>query len=375
MAFTPEQLELYNRLSNEGDYEGAYQALYGNYVAPEPAASASGLLSSLGLGSADAGALQGLLSQFRRAEEERQFADAGRDEAPIGDHQRDEGFGDSRVASEYRFGKDKTDAELEAIEKPKPYSMSDFAGGLGFGAASFLKNRWEQDRYDKSQELLKNRRSQFDFDKDYTTTTVDGSSVIDPEQSIYVDLEAGGTEAQKNYIENYFAERGIQQSDLQRQNVLDNPSIYGDAAAADLANTFGFGDGASIYGDPFNANNLSPNIPSLLSQTDTYGDPFNAGIRSPDSNLLNKLNAEFIATPSSTPLTQEDQIIQMLQNESKRVRDITAGLKSIDAEKANKAAGYQTHPDNEERYQEPSFAQAEADRGDIFGGYSGGGLL
>ena len=77
MAFTPEQLELYNRLSNEGDYEGAYQALYGNYVAPAPAASAaSGLLSSLN--SSDSSALQGLLSQFRRAEEERQFADAGR---------------------------------------------------------------------------------------------------------------------------------------------------------------------------------------------------------------------------------------------------------------------------------------------------------
>ena len=91
MAFTPEQLELYNRLSNEGDYEGAYQALYGNYVAPAPTApAASGLLSSLN--SADAGALQGLLSQFRRAEEERQFADAGHDEAPIGDHERDEAF-------------------------------------------------------------------------------------------------------------------------------------------------------------------------------------------------------------------------------------------------------------------------------------------
>ena len=85
MAFTPEQLELYNRLSNEGDYEGAYQALYGNYVAPAPAASAaSGLLSSLN--SSDSSALQGLLSQFRRAEEERQFADAGRqDDEPDSD--------------------------------------------------------------------------------------------------------------------------------------------------------------------------------------------------------------------------------------------------------------------------------------------------
>ena len=84
----------YLKLLREGKFEEARASLQPGYVPSEEAASAgpaaSGLLSSLG--SADAGALQGLLSQFRRAEEERQFADAGHDEAPIGDHERDEAF-------------------------------------------------------------------------------------------------------------------------------------------------------------------------------------------------------------------------------------------------------------------------------------------
>ena len=80
MAYTPEQLRLYKFYSDKREWDKAYQALEGGGVAPvasvAPAApAASGLLSSLN--SADASALQGLLSQFARAEEERQFADAG----------------------------------------------------------------------------------------------------------------------------------------------------------------------------------------------------------------------------------------------------------------------------------------------------------
>ena len=92
MAYTPEQLRLYRFYSDKGEWDKAYQALEGGGVAP--VASAAPVNGLLGLGSADAGALQGLLSQFRRAEEERQFANAGRDEAPIGDHERNPtGFG------------------------------------------------------------------------------------------------------------------------------------------------------------------------------------------------------------------------------------------------------------------------------------------
>ena len=94
MAYTPEQLSLYRFYSDKGEWDKAYQALEGGGVAPAPVASAAPTAGLLSIPGVNAGALQGLLAQFARAEEERQFADAGRDEAPIGDHERNPtGFG------------------------------------------------------------------------------------------------------------------------------------------------------------------------------------------------------------------------------------------------------------------------------------------
>ena len=164
-----------------------------------------------------------------------------------------------------------------------------------------------------------------------------------------------------------------QDMNLQRANTFDSETMV---AAPDVFTKLA----TSVDSDPVTVTpNLNTSIAGLMSQTNPYGDPFNAVNINPNSGLLNKLNAEYIATPPSTPLDYElaleDQIIQRIQNESKRVRDINAGLKSVDAEKANKAAGYLTHPDTEERYQEPSFTPSPSERGDIFGGFSGGGLL
>ena len=71
----------FDDLTAKGLHKKAYDLIQrGSIEAPVQVASAApvnGLLSSLGLNSNDSRAIQGLLSQFRRAEEERRFADAG----------------------------------------------------------------------------------------------------------------------------------------------------------------------------------------------------------------------------------------------------------------------------------------------------------
>ena len=71
----------FDDLTARGLHKQAYDLIQrGSIEAPVQVASAApvnGLLSSLGLNSSDTNTFQGLLAQFRRAEEERQFADAG----------------------------------------------------------------------------------------------------------------------------------------------------------------------------------------------------------------------------------------------------------------------------------------------------------
>lgn len=271
MAFTPEQLELYNRLSNEGDYEGAYQALYGNYVAPAPTApAASGLLSSLN--SADAGALQGLLSQFRRAEEERQFADAGNQGDGSGFAPGDEDYNyGGGLASIHRADLKMSDKDIfDILKGDRPtYDFKKLGGGLVSGAIEGLTTLHGQNKYDQAEELRKIRNDIFDMGLEgmgkFATGTSDKAGT-----GIYADLEnAGGTWLQK--LQEYM--------DPMSEMVME------EEAAQDQA------------------------------------------------------KAQFDAV-----------------------------------KQANQQAGWFS-PDQEERYQEPSFTPSPSDKGDIFGGFSGGGLL
>ena len=145
----------YLKLQREGKFDEAVASLQPGYVPSEEAASAASSSGASGPLSTSP-EIQGLLTAARRSQEEAAQANVGRDEAPIGDHQRDEGFGggdfpEKNIYDDYTYEdlsplvteKDGTVGQLQtdyrrrqALEKEIPGLFSNTLKGIGSSVVS-----------------------------------------------------------------------------------------------------------------------------------------------------------------------------------------------------------------------------------------------
>ena len=285
----------YLKLQREGKFDEAVASLQPGYVPSEEAASApsaSGPLST-------SPEIQGLLTAARRAQEEAAQANVGRDEAPIGDHQRDEGFNysdyDGRDITDRMEDQNISIADVEGWRRPEPMTAlekakeaakftSAVAGGpVGLGGYALGKGiNYFGSEATKARNLNKMMRGLED---------TAGLPVIDNYN--WVDKNTG-TNAVTGSIpggsrNNYGLGGGIvSDMDPMSQSLLD----------AENANTFGFGDIVSGLDGGVGSGSVSDPGPAFGGGPDLFnpGDftPFTA---TPDDDRFN--TGTFVRFPSA----------------------------------------------------------------------------